>query len=440
MNIIFFGSFLEYSVEVLKGLMSDAGDHAGVDADAGADTGEYTDNDVSDDAYDHATSKAGGSHSEPINVIAVVTTPPMPAGRKQELQYTNVHEYANSKNIPVFAPEKLTPEALSELAQFGECDYFVTAGYGKLLPVSWLEYPRLAALNVHFSLLPKYRGANPGEWAILSGETETGISVIEMSAQFDTGAVVAQAKIPITEQDTRETLYQQLYALAGETIQEVLQTDFIWRTQETLIKSASNSMLTFSYPPVEQTTSPTPYARRLTKDDSWISAKVLSLVVDGRGKGVEKNEGNGEKNEGKDEEKGEAGSERKSESEKKGEAGSERKSESEKKDEKKSEEKDENNGKKLSEDDLSPFLYFIYVEQWQSQEKSLAMFIEYAVRALTGFPCIWTTVQTNKGEKRLKIFSGKLSSTAAFIPEIVQIEGQRKAQWKQIKNSVKFSE
>jgi methionyl-tRNA formyltransferase len=347
----------------------------------------------------------------------------MPAGRKQELQYTNVHEYANSKNIPVFAPEKLTPEALSELAQFGECDYFVTAGYGKLLPVSWLEYPRLVALNVHFSLLPKYRGANPGEWAILSGETETGISVIEMSAQFDTGAVVAQAKIPITEQDTRETLYQQLYALAGETIQEVLQTDFIWRTQETLIKSASNSMLTFSFPPVEQTTSPTPYARRLTKDDSWISAKVLSLVVDGEGKGVEKNEG-------KDEEKGEAGSERKSESEKKGE----------KKDEKKSEEKDENNGKKLSEDDLSPFLYSIYVEQWQSQEKSLAMFIEYAVRALTGFPCIWTTVQTNKGEKRLKIFSGKLSSTATFIPEIVQIEGQRKAQWKQIKNSVKFSE
>jgi methionyl-tRNA formyltransferase len=425
MNIIFFGSFLEYSVEVLKGLMSGAGD----------------------DAYDHATSKAGGSHSEPINVIAVVTTPPMPAGRKQELQYTNVHEYANSKNIPVFAPEKLTPEALSELAQFGECDYFVTAGYGKLLPVSWLEYPRLAALNVHFSLLPKYRGANPGEWAILSGETETGISVIEMSAQFDTGAVVAQAKIPITEQDTRETLYQQLYALAGETIQEVLQTDFIWRTQETLIKSASNSMLTFSYPPVEQTTSPTPYARRLTKDDSWISAKVLSLVVDGEGKGVEKNEGKdeekgeaGSERKSESEKKGEAGSERKSESEKKGEAGSERKSESEKKDEKKSEEKDENNGKKLSENDLSPFLYSIYVEQWQSQEKSLAMFVEYAVRALTGFPCIWTTVQTNKGEKRLKIFSGKLSSTATFIPEIVQIEGQRKAQWKQIKNSVKFSE
>lgn len=357
MNIIFFGSFLEYSVEVLKGLLDGDGDDA-------------------------AASEAGSSHGEPINVIAVVTTPPKPAGRKQELQYTHVHEYAKSQNIPVFAPEKLTQNSLAELARFGECDYFVTAGYGKLLPVSWLEYPRLAALNVHFSLLPKYRGANPGEWAILSGETETGISVIEMSAQFDTGAVVAQAEIPITEQDTRETVYQQLYTLGGETTQEVLQTDFVWRTQETLSESASKSKLTFSYPPVDQTTSPTPYARRLTKDDSWISAKVLGLVVGGKSR-------------------------------------------------------EEN---KVIESDLSPFLHSMYVEHWQSQEKSLAMFIEHAVRALTGFPCVWTTVQTNKGEKRLKIFSGKLLTTTNFIPEMVQIEGQQKAQWNQVKNSVKFSE
>jgi len=359
MNIIFFGSFLEYSVEVLKGLLEE---------------------------------KNG---QEPINVIAVVTTPPMPAGRKQELQYTHVHEFAKSQNIPVFAPAKLTQEALAELTIFGECDYFVTAGYGKLLPVGWLEYPKLAALNVHFSLLPKYRGANPGEWAIVSGETDTGISVIEMSAQFDTGAVIAQASIPITAQDTRETIYQQLYALGGETIQGVLQTDYLWRTQATektediLGKNnTANTKLSFSYPPVAQLTSPTPYARRLTKDDSWISPNVISLAIAGQ-------------------------------------------------------------NKPISEADLSPFLYAIWIEHWESQGKSLADFIEHAVRALTVFPCLWTTVNTNKGEKRFKIFSGGLSesvkkstptTTARFTPEIVQIEGQQKAQWNQVKNSLKFSE
>jgi methionyl-tRNA formyltransferase len=344
MNVIFFGSFLEYSVEVLKGLLQD-------------------------------------SAREPINVIAVVTTPPMPAGRKQELQFTHVHEYAKSQSIPVFTPAKLTQEALTELASFGECDYFVTAGYGKLLPVSWLEYPKLAALNVHFSLLPKYRGANPGEWAIVSGENETGISVIEMSAQFDTGAVIAQAGIPITDQDTRETIYQQLYALGGETIQAVLQTDYLWRTQK-IEKNNDEPKLTFSYPPVAQTTSPTPYARRLTKEDSWISPKVLNAVVN-------------------------------------------------------NEESSKNI--QISKTDLSPFLYSIWTEHWQSQNKSLAEFIEHAVRALTTFPCIWTTVETSKGEKRFKIFSGTVRTTL-FIPEMVQIEGQQKAQWNQVKNSVKLSE
>lgn len=366
MNIIFFGSFLEYSVEVLKGLLK--------------------------------TSEFG----EPIKVVAVVTTPPLPAGRKQELQFTHVHKYAESLDIPVFAPDKLTLEALAKLAQFGECEYFVTAGYGKLLPAEWLEYPKLAALNVHFSLLPKYRGANPGEWALISGETKTGISVIEMSAQFDTGAILAQAESTISKQDTRETVYRQLYSLGGQTIREVLQTDYVWRnhinTTPELITTfpQAESKLTFSYPPVAQEKSPTPYARRLTKEDSWVSAKFLSLVTGIINLDTQNNA--------------------------------------------------TQNDMVLS-SELSPFLYSIYTKHWQSQGKSLVEFFDHAVRALTGFPCIWSSVQTNKGEKRIKMYSGKVMNTiatsnadqtTAYIPETVQIEGQQKAHWNQLKNNMRL--
>lgn len=236
-TVIFFGSFLEYSAMVLEALLA-----------------------AEQPAWD---------------LIAVVSTPPKPAGRAQTLQKTHVHKLAEARQIPVFTPDNLkNPTALKQLPK---CDYFLTAGYGKLLPPAWLEAPTQAALNIHFSLLPKYRGANPAEWALLARERESGVTVIEMAPSFDTGAVVAQSSLPVSKDETRETLYQKLYSLAGSIAGDVVTADFEWRTKQ--LNPTDTDTLTFSYPPVEQGESPTPYARRLTKEDSWISEQALQTAL-----------------------------------------------------------------------------------------------------------------------------------------------------------------
>ena len=144
------------------------------------------------------------------DVIAVVTQPDRPVGRKKILTPSPVKEAALKHGLPVYQPEKISgsPE-MEELIALNP-DLIVTAAYGQFLPVKLLNAPRFRSINVHASLLPKYRGGAPVHYAIINGEIETGVSIMYMEKKMDAGAVLAQRAIPITEQDDVGTMFLKL--------------------------------------------------------------------------------------------------------------------------------------------------------------------------------------------------------------------------------------
>lgn len=218
--------------------------------------------------------------SATVKVVGVLTTPPQPQGRRPEPVPNPVHQLALEHELPVWTPAELDDDVLQTLT--GELrttpDLLLTAGYGKLLPPNWLSWPKFPALNLHFSLLPKYRGANPAEWAILRGETETGITLIEMSPSFDTGTMVAQAALPLDGDSTRESVYRQLYDLGGEILPTVLE----WYVNGQPVSSFPNHSLQLWQPAAEQPPSPTPYATRLGREDGFINVEGLRALLGGR--------------------------------------------------------------------------------------------------------------------------------------------------------------
>jgi methionyl-tRNA formyltransferase len=155
-------------------------------------------------------------------VAAVFTQPDKPKNRGMKLQPTPVKEYALTQNIPVYQPKALRDgEALAILKEIMP-ELIVVAAYGKILPVDILELPRLGCVNVHSSLLPKYRGAAPINWAILNGETESGVTIMYMAEGLDTGDIIAQRSTPIALDDTASTLHDRLADLGAELLTEVV--------------------------------------------------------------------------------------------------------------------------------------------------------------------------------------------------------------------------
>lgn len=150
-------------------------------------------------------------------VCAVYTQPDRPAGRGQKLQASPVKQWALGHQLPVYQPTTLkTPETQQQLAAF-QADLMVVVAYGLILPLAVLALPRLGCINLHASLLPRWRGAAPIQWALLSGDSETGVSLMQMDAGLDTGAVLAQIRCPITPEDTAGSLHDRL-AMAGATL------------------------------------------------------------------------------------------------------------------------------------------------------------------------------------------------------------------------------
>ncbi len=145
-----------------------------------------------------------------FKVVAVVSQPDRPVGRKAVLTPTPVSVAALEKSLPLFRYEKIrTPEILEELRSF-EADVFVVAAYGRIIPQTILDLPRIAPINLHGSLLPKYRGASPIQAAIANGDAVTGISLMQMDAEMDHGPVYAMIETPIVATDTFETLEAKL--------------------------------------------------------------------------------------------------------------------------------------------------------------------------------------------------------------------------------------
>lgn len=156
-------------------------------------------------------------------VSLVLTQPDRPAGRGLKPQASAVKQLALSHQLPVAQPLSLKDEAVIAQLRAVDADVMVVAAYGLILPPAVLQLPRLGCLNIHASLLPRWRGAAPIQRAILAGDAETGITIMQMDAGLDTGAILMTEALPIAATDTAQTLHDKLAALGAHLIVKAMQ-------------------------------------------------------------------------------------------------------------------------------------------------------------------------------------------------------------------------
>ena len=195
------------------------------------------------------------------DVVAVYTRPPAAAGRGMELKPTPVQRMADQFGLPVFNPSTLRTEEASAIFRDHEADVAVVVAYGMLLPRSILEAPQLGCLNLHASLLPRWRGAAPIQRAIMAGDTETGIAVMRMEEGLDTGPVGMAERVTITPDMTAGELHDRLMGLGADLMVRAL-------------AALSRGGLGFTPQPQEGVT----YAHKLRNEESLIDWSKLGAV------------------------------------------------------------------------------------------------------------------------------------------------------------------
>lgn len=151
-------------------------------------------------------------------VVAVITQPDKAKGRSKALVPTPVKKQAIEYNIPVYQPEKVKEESVVKMIEDYAPEVIVVAAYGQILPESILNIPPYGCINIHASLLPKYRGAAPIEWSIIDGEEKTGVTTMYMEKGLDTGDMIEKVEIAITSDDTGATLHDKLAVAGGQLI------------------------------------------------------------------------------------------------------------------------------------------------------------------------------------------------------------------------------
>ncbi len=156
-------------------------------------------------------------------VALVLTQPDRPAGRGMALHPSAVKKLANELGLPVFQPSSLKDADAQDVVKSVGADVMLVAAYGLILPQAVLDLPRLGCLNIHASLLPRWRGAAPIQRALLAGDQETGVCIMQMEAGLDTGPVLARIVTPITAEDTAGSLHDRLAELGGRLIVDVLE-------------------------------------------------------------------------------------------------------------------------------------------------------------------------------------------------------------------------
>lgn len=157
------------------------------------------------------------------DVVGVVTQPDRPQGRGRKIAFSPVKEIALQNNLPIAQPDKIKNNLnLQNWCRDLKADLAVVVAYGKILPPALLSIPRFGFINVHASLLPKYRGAAPIQWALLNGENETGVTIFRIVEQLDAGPVMAQAKIRIDESDDVEKLTDKIFFCGNRLLLEIL--------------------------------------------------------------------------------------------------------------------------------------------------------------------------------------------------------------------------
>ena len=155
-------------------------------------------------------------------VLAVITQPDRPKGRGHNLQASPVKQKALEYNLPVLQPEKIKTEEFTAELERLQPDLIVVVAFGQILSQRILDIPPLGCVNVHASLLPRYRGAAPIHWSIINGEKETGVTTMLMDAGLDTGDMLLKDKVVITEEMTTEELHDQLMAMGGKLLAETI--------------------------------------------------------------------------------------------------------------------------------------------------------------------------------------------------------------------------
>jgi methionyl-tRNA formyltransferase len=155
-------------------------------------------------------------------VVAVYTQPDKPSGRGNKITFSPVKELALARGLAVFQPQRIKPPEALEQFQSHRADVAVVVAYGRILPATFLNAFSNGAINVHFSLLPKYRGAAPVNWAIVNGETETGVTTMKMDEGLDTGDILLQRSTAIGSDETAIALMERLSVVGAELLSETL--------------------------------------------------------------------------------------------------------------------------------------------------------------------------------------------------------------------------
>ncbi|MGB4057195.1 MAG: methionyl-tRNA formyltransferase [Alphaproteobacteria bacterium] len=197
-------------------------------------------------------------------IIAVYTQPPRPKGRGQDVQKSPVQMFAEKKSIPVFHPKTLkNEEAQTEFAAL-QADVAVVAAYGLLLPKAVLQAPKYGCINIHASLLPRWRGASPIQRSIWAGDHESGVTLMQMDEGLDTGPMIAMEKIPLTSETTASSLHDALAILGAEMI----------------VKAAGDLAAHEKLHATPQDNAGATYASLLKKEDGIIDWKKSAVDID----------------------------------------------------------------------------------------------------------------------------------------------------------------
>lgn len=187
-------------------------------------------------------------------ICGVFTQPDKPKNRGHKLMFSPVKEYALTQNLPVYQPLKMRDGEAEALVKQLAPELIVVAAYGKILPEEILSTPPYGSINVHSSLLPKYRGAAPINWAILDGEAETGVSIMYMAKELDAGDVILQKTTPIGEQEDAQALTARLAELGAQALSEAveaLRNGTAGRTPQDASQQTYASMLSRDMSPID---------------------------------------------------------------------------------------------------------------------------------------------------------------------------------------------
>ena len=211
-------------------------------------------------------------------VIAVVTQPDKPKGRGKEVQMTPVKIQAMEYGIPVYQPAKVREASVVEVLKGLEADAYVVIAFGQILPKAVLELPKYGCINIHASLLPKYRGAAPIQWCVIDGERETGITTMMMDVGLDTGDMLEKAVIPIEEKETGGSLHDKLSMAGGDLILSTLkklEEGTLVRTPQTDEGTCYAKMLTKSLGDIDWNQGAVSIERLIRGLNPWPSAYTM---------------------------------------------------------------------------------------------------------------------------------------------------------------------